>query len=92
MRRGNQAAGTRRISFCVALWAKEGTGRLCVCVHTHVFECVAAERMRKNTNVCLCAEKSKCAQRARRTEGECVRVCASDCECVDTVTPGQGGK
>lgn len=28
MRRGNQAAGTRRISFCVALWAGGGTGWL----------------------------------------------------------------
>lgn len=32
-RRGNQAAGTRRISFCVALGAREGTGCLCVCVY-----------------------------------------------------------
>ena len=90
MRRGNQAAGTQRISFCVALGAKEGTGRMCVCVY--MCECVVAEWKGK-TAVCIWVfckygKKWLCACRAGGTEVRwgCVRVCTSNCECEDTMT------
>lgn len=63
MRRGNQAAGTQRISFCVALGATERTGWVCVCVAAEEREKIAVCLCRYVARECLWKKKvNVCAQ------------------------------
>lgn len=75
MRRGNQAAGTQRISFCVALGAKEGTGRLCVYIRVKVCSNRVKGEKQQCAFVCFASVygKSKCAREepgGRRESGD----------------------
>lgn len=70
MRRGNQAAGTRRISFCVALGAEKGTaGVPCK------YRCVqrVCSKCGKNTAVCEEVNVEAKSQRAKKNVDLCGR-------------------
>lgn len=68
MRRGNQVAGTRRISFCVAPRGQRGDGCVPVCVYRCASVC-----SKKNSSVhscVLCMEEVNVNTKSQRENGD----------------------